>query len=436
MAPAKGMFVPIPESMASKPIFASKPQKGSREVMVNDKRWVIGSDHPLNIEGKLQTLSAFDIRHGKLIFILLHEFKMEHEDFHTKRIDWNRTIQFSVYELCQKYYGYVDGKRYDAIKALLFDLEHTLIKIHDEEARSAVSFKILSGASYRERYNKKESEHPELWLEHVTLDPNFIIHVLNLEKLLHIRLDVLLSLSNQLAAAIYTYIPSRAFKASKDKPFTINLSTLFEQLGESVPKYKSQRKEKLKRNRGRANIDILRDLDGQRITNGVLRVVLADTADKKDYKLLFWAEEKSLREKKFRTTDTYKIWRETNKSEESFDILTRKLPALEFDEIEIITSDLGIDLGKSHTYLMLAKAIIGEYLFNDLLGDIKQKIMENKNVGNAFAYFTWGVEREIRDYSEDHFLYVNNKNKPDTSVEQLDLGIPSVDDIIPLDEIN
>ena len=432
MNSAKGTYAPLPETMASKPIFASKPQKGSREVMVNDKRWVIGSDHPLDVEGKMKTLSAFDIRHGKLIFILLHEFKMEHEDFKTNRIDWNRSIQFSVYELCQLYFGHVNGQKYRAIKALLFDLEHTLIKIFEEDDKSAISFKILGGASYREKYNKKASEHPELWLEHVTLDPNFITHVLNLEKMLHIRLDVLLALSNKLAAAIYTYIPSRAFKASKEKPFSITLTTLLGQLGETIPKHKSKRKEKFARNRGTANFDVLRDLDGQRITNGILRVVMTDTVDKSDYKLLFWAEEKSLREKKFRTTDTYKLWRETNKSEESFDTLTRKMPSLEFEEIDIITSDLNIDLKTSHVYLCLAKALIGDFQFNDLLGDMKQKMNERNNINNTFAYLTWGVEAVIKQFNEDHFLYVNNKDKPDTSVEQLAFDIPTVDDITPM----
>jgi len=417
--------------MASKPIFASKVQKGSREVMVNDQRWIIGSDNPLNVDGKLQTLPAFDIRHGKLIFILLHEFKMVHEDFKTNRIEWNRSIQFSVYELCQKYYGNCDGKSYRSIKSLLFDLEHTIMEIFDKDD-SSISFNIIGSSSYRKKRQKKDIKHPELWLEHVTLDPNFIEHVLNLEKLLNIRLDVLLGLSNKLAAAIYTYIPSRAVKCTQDKPFSIALTTLLEQLGESVPKHKSKRKEKIVRMRGNNKSDILQDLDGQRLTNGVLRVVMVDTVDKKDYKLQFWAEEKTLREKKFRTTDTYALWRETNKSEESFDTLTRNLPSLEFEEIQMITGDLGIELKDTNIYFCMAKALIGEYLFNDLLGDIKQKVNENKNVANPFAYFTWGVERFIREYTEDHFLYVNNKNKPDTSAEQLDLGIPSIDDIEPL----
>ena len=98
----------------------------------------------------------------------------------------------------------------------------------------------------------------------------------------------------------------------------------------------------------------------------------------------------------------------------------------------MITKDLGIDIGKSNTYLCLSKAIMGDYLFNDLLGDIKQKINENNNVNNSFAYFTRGVARNIKEYSEEHFLHVNNKNKPDTSSEQLSFDIPNVGDITPL----
>jgi len=40
----------------------------------------------------------------------------------------------------------------------------------------------------------------------------------------------------------------------------------------------------------------------------------------------------------------------------------------------MITSDLDIELKTSHVYLSLTKALIGEYQFNDLLGDIKWTI--------------------------------------------------------------
>ena len=143
-------------------------------------------------------------------------------------------------------------------------------------------------ARRRDALQAVSSQH-EMWLDRVSLSPEFFGLMRRWEELAQIRLDVLNSLKSTKAQAIYTYIPSRAVHHGKDDPFQIKAANILEQIGAPVPQHKSVRKKVFCQHGDKS---ILNQLDGAEIANGArLRVVIEETRDGSDMKLIFWTEQ-------------------------------------------------------------------------------------------------------------------------------------------------
>ena len=268
----------VPREMIVAPFFAAVKQSQEREIVVDGKRWVIGLEHPT----KRRPSPALDMRHGRACFALL-SFR--------ERLQNGREIFFSMNEFCRRYASSQGGRYARDILNILFDLQETWVarEIDGEEVeyfQILGDIKIHQKAARRRDAIKALSMQQEMWLDRVTLSPEFFGLLKRWEELARICLDVLISLRSPKAQAIYTYIPSRAVHRTKSEPFSIKLATILEQIGAPVPAAKSKRKQVFTQNKN----SILSQLNGAKIIDGILRTELVETRDGSDFKLIFWVE--------------------------------------------------------------------------------------------------------------------------------------------------
>lgn len=357
----------VPKQFMTAPIFASQPQKESRELEVFGKKWTIGAPDPL--EQKKKPKPALDIRHGKLIFLMLSKFNFIDEKANT--------INFSIYELAEQYFGVYGGAQHRKIKELLKDLRDTFVRIQEKENES-VSFTVIKGANYREKYRKKDRNQPELWLENIQLSEIFIKTLVDWSNLMHIQLNEIFRMKTPLAAAIYTYIPSRAMERKKEAPFEITLTVLLEQLGEKIPEKKALRKQKFLRKDSRYDIDVVSDLDKAILNSGkILRCIMTETVDDKDYKLQLWVERP---EKLPPSGALWEAWSYSGGTIEEWNEHMSRLYLIRWNPYEEDAFSEFDNWEESETFFRMAKSLLGDLHFTEILGEVKNCIREGRDI--------------------------------------------------------
>jgi hypothetical protein len=172
-------------------------------------------------------LRGLDIRHAELIFKLFAFFR-------DNNIDFNHKVDISYYKLL-KIIGWERSKQnLEKLKDVLGDLSSIWTTIVTE--KEIKTFRILSASANWDPQNPENAN-----LEYISFDPTFLEFLGNVELFLSIRLDILNTMTSNIAKTIYLYIPSRALKNTKATPFRITLTNLFNQIKISIPKYKSLR---------------------------------------------------------------------------------------------------------------------------------------------------------------------------------------------------
>ncbi len=277
----------LPQVFTQNPIFASKPQKGMREVQLpNGDIWKIGVKDPFSRD--LEPKPALDVRHGKLLAIIFSKFK----------IDRKVKMEFSVRELARAMYGdNFNSKQKINIIKLLGDMRDTWLSTQIDGA--TIPFPLIKYIqASKGGKNKKKGRNQEdiFYLDYIEFHELFIDYMNNYMKdMFDINLYQLLNIHNRIVAAIYLYIPSRAVKFNKkpmNNTFDITLTKLLADIGETVPKKKSDRKRKFqhfRKDKPEKSIDLVTELNNLVVSDGRnLRCQLIETKDKKDWKLCFW----------------------------------------------------------------------------------------------------------------------------------------------------
>jgi len=363
----------VPKDFVTAPLFPSKKQKEPREIMVGDVKWEIGIPEPSTD----QTPSpALDISHLRACFTLL-----SFRDPSKPELD----IHFSMNEFCKRYADSRGGRYGRELLDIILNLRKTWISrtlpngdLHE--------FTILGRVDvYRKIPRKKNTKlanpnQRELWLDCVTLHPYFFTILVDTAR---IRLDVLNSITSRLAQSIYSYIPSRAVHHTKTDPFEITATKLLEQLAENVPPHKSRRLEKFKGAK-KDRKSVIEQLDGLELINGRLRVDIAQTADKSDWKLLFWAEDV----KQIETLPKVAVKGSQSKllnfyinhrgTKQQFNQLMKKCTPLDYYQTDMLKM-AGIDYKGSESFFEMVKAIIGEGHFNMILAEFKNDVNEGRS---------------------------------------------------------
>ena len=294
--------------MVVAPFFAALKQTQQREIVVDGRRWMIGLDHPT----KRRPSPALDMRHGRACFTLL-SFR--------DRLRNGREIFFSMNEFCRRYASSQGGRYASDILNVLFDLQETWVAREVDDGKVEY-FQILGDIKIHQKTARRRDAlkalamQQEMWLDRVTLSPEFFGLMRRWEELARICLHVLTSIRSPKAQAIYTYIPSRAVHHTRSRPFEINLATILEQIGAPVPAAKSRRKQVFVQNRN----SILSQLNGAEVVDGVLRAELAETHDGSDFKLLFWVDKAKAREPVAppKTSRMLEAWMRSGRSRAAF----------------------------------------------------------------------------------------------------------------------
>jgi len=370
------------------PFFAAVKQTQEREIIVDGKRWVIGLDHPT----KRKASPALDMRHGRACFALL-SFR--------DRMQNGREIFFSMNEFCRRYASSQSGRYATDILNVLFDLQETWVAREIDDGKVEYfqilgDIKIHQKTARRREALKALSMQQEMWLDRVTLSPEFFGLLKRWEELARICLHVLTSIRSPKAQAIYTYVPSRAVHRTKRKPFAINLATILEQIGAPVPSAKSKRKQIFTQN----NNSILSQLNGAEIIGGILRAELAETRDGSDYKLIFWVESGTGPEPLTpepvappKTPRMLEAWLQSGRSQASFRERLRNAGPLPHHHLELLER-AGVRLEKTTRFFAMAWALLGPR-FERVLSEAKGDAMEGDEGRNPTGRLIYRMLHEI-----------------------------------------
>ena len=374
----------VPREMITAPFFAAVKQSQEREIVVDGRRWVIGIKHPT----KRRSSPALDMRHGRACFTLL-SFR--------DRLQNEREIFFSMNEFCLRYASSQGGRYAGDILNILFDLQETWVA-REVDGGKVEYFQILGDIKIHQKTARRHdalkalSMQNEMWLDRVTLSPEFFGLLKRWEELARICLDVLTSIRSPKAQAIYTYIPSRAVHHTKSEPFSIRLATILEQIGAPVPAAKSKRKQVFTQNRN----SILSQLNGAEIIDGILRAELAETRDGSDFKLSFWVEKNDASEpiappKKSKMLEA---WKNGGRSQTSFQERLKKAKGLEYYHRELLEL-AGVKLEKTEKFFQMAYALLGPR-FEKILSEAKGDTLEGNHGNNPTGRLIYRILHELK----------------------------------------
>lgn len=377
----------VPKDMVTKPFFPAVQQDGPRTVVVSENTtYLIGYRDEKAF--KYGIAKSFDIRHGRLIVILLgflerHKMKQSQED--KKPIPLN----LSIYQIGKIYFQKTrpNKREYDEILSLLGDLRSIAVKYQNEEdfrVFSILSFGMGGGV-------KDENKSGRIEITNIHISEDFVNYFLNVETL-NIRSDVLFSLKSNMAMAIYFYVPSRAAKRSKSNPFTITLENLLKEVAKGKTfKSKSERLRVLYEPAW--NRDIFKELDGKETLTGILRAAYEDAGT--DYHAVFWIE-------KFEESATGSTFMEFVLNKHGFpkEKLQKLMspPLNEYAEQKL--KDI-VDLEQSRQFYTMCQNIMGHIKFNSIVGQLAMELACGTGISSAGAVLGHRLKLAIEKYLED-----------------------------------
>ena len=368
----------VPKDFVTAPFFTARKTPGPRALTINDVRWTIGIPHPTK---RGVASPALDMRHGRACFALL-SFR--------DRLQ-GRDIHFSLNEFCHRYAQSQGGRYSREILDILFELRETWVrreilkpgqnqnddkdphKNYDKDF-TIIGEIMLARKPVRRRDAIRKLEQRELWLDRVSLTPEFFSLFEDWEKLARIRLDVLTAITSPTAQAIYTFIPSRAVHHSKSDPFKIGLALLLQQIALPVPPHKSVRKKIFTQHR----TSVIAQLDGKEILDGVLRVSLAETKDGSDYNFLAWVEKGANAKPALPPASKSKLldtWRAGGRSKQEFDRRVKTAQPLSDYHKELLQKSRAV-LDGNERFFQLAAALLGQGKFEQILSEAKGDALE------------------------------------------------------------
>jgi hypothetical protein len=357
----------IPQIWGKNPIFAAVKQENTTVVKLSDGAvWKMGVQPPFGKITNPDYLKGFDVRHAEVIFKLL-AFYREND------IDFSHKVDISYYKLLQIIGWKRCSKNLKTLKEILADLNNiwTQIIVNDDHY---IKFQILSAEETGYLHNSKEN--PKL--RYIQFAPTFLEFLGDIEKFFSIRLDIFNSLSSGIAKAIYLYIPSRALKSTKKRPFRITLTNLYRQINIKVPVYKSDRLRKITQHKR----PIIAQLDHALINyNKKLRVTLEKAKDNGDYNFCAWVEELSEKDLTVPGKDSLRSWfingqKHIGDSSPKFDELIKNIEPLDWYQIETL-KEAEIDWEKSRVFLEQSKALLGRTKFDELCSDVKSRVLSS-----------------------------------------------------------
>lgn len=336
---------------------------------VSERRYEIGGFHPLRPE---LHPPALDVRHGRAIFALL-SFRT-YED--------TPVISFSFNEFCRRYASSNGGRYARAIKQIVADLMDSYIRVTDLKTRVSHEYRLIERIDIERRPIRRRDAalandpQMEMWFNGCELSPEFYAMLNHLTELQLLKLDVLTAIRSPLGQSIYLYIPSRAVHHDEDNPFEISLTKLLEQVSFPIPKFKSKRRELFTKHE-EAGRSILQQIDGVETLTGIFHAKLSETIDGSDWKLQAWVEKTPRRAITGENSKLISAYLKSGRSREYLDQALSIIPDLSDHELYLLDK-ANVDVPKAERYLRMAKAILKEVRFVELLSEAKADALEGR----------------------------------------------------------
>lgn len=382
-------LVKAPKDYLIGPVFAARPQDGSREITIGHRRYQIGGFHPLNDAIRPP---ALDVRHARAIFTLL-SFRKDGET--------SPLIQFSFYEFCRRYANSNGGRYARAIKSILYDLTNSFIRVTDARSGIGHQYRLIERIDIETRPPRRRdsklaaTSQQEMFFNGCTLSPEFLGLLGDIAELQHLKLDVFTSIRAPLAQAIYLYIPSRACHHSEGSPFEITLANLLKEVSYPVPKHKSVR-HKIFTQREETGQSIIQQLDRLETVKAIFRIRLVETKDGKDWKVQAWVE--GCRNQPRLLSGNSKLIAAWMNSGRKLELLRQRLDAaapLNDYEMELLEK-AAVRVKGNERFFTLAKAMLPPAQFTGLLAEAKGDELEGRKAKkNPTARLIWRIKSAI-----------------------------------------
>jgi hypothetical protein len=387
----------VPRDWLNGPVFSPKKQVSIREVAVNKNIWRMGIPNPLTNVPSTQ----IDMTHVRVLLGVLSFWRGDNP------------MSMSIRELARRASGSFGGAYFKLLRQKLGELRDYWIGVElengDKRMFPALSRVEITVRNVRSRKadqqetlplddwavvkkHGKDTSGTHVQLDNVMLAPEFVELLLDWTQLMHVRLDVMRSLTSDVAQAIYLFIPSRAVHHTREAPWKISLTTLFEQLGMAVPHSKSVRKKILTQHR----TSVMHQLNNAPVLKGFLRVSLRLNKEKTDWLLLAWVEvEEKLPDLFTSESPLVEAWRKSGRPESDLAKLLRAaLPEMPGD-----TKDLAkiasVDLEKSERFLRLCVLLLGKNKLHRMLAELKVEVIEGRGPHNPTGTLIWRLLTEI-----------------------------------------
>ena len=269
------------------------------------------------------------------------------------------------------------GQRIAALRDDLENLEGYWIRTHRPwltDGPHSVSEKLIQfkkNTSYKDGKPHSIENVSAEWIESFAMNSNFL-KVINQDGRA-VRLDVLNSFQSEMLQLWYLVIPALAShpNISASNPWERTLRNLFHVAGVS---FKSWGAKDFRLARGGKLA--VEQLDGAATLNGRLRVKLALTSDRDDWKLQAWIEKPPKQRVPYNPDGfLYTYWMAAGKTQQEFEERLRRIASLSSYDIELLEiARYPYRRAGDAMFLKQAKALLGEHRFTFALSRAKDSI--------------------------------------------------------------
>ena len=397
--PQKAEYALTIKDWLKAPIFSPVKQTAPREVEVtNDKGqshlWRMGVPNPLNQKPS----SRIDMSHARVLLAILSFWRHQNP------------VSLSLSELarrCANAEG--GGSYYKRLRGKIEDLRQYWIELETPNgqhrifpalARVEVTLHPKSPNAPASRQGRLALEGPaavpagRILLDNVELAPEFAEFLIGFADYMHFRLDVLRNMPSDVAQAIYLYLPSRAVHHTRQNPWQITLTNLYNELGLKVASAKSLRKKVLVQHRR----SVLSQLNGAPVLKGTLRATLRLNQAGTDWMLLAWTEtDEKLLDPNESNSQLAQAWRDSGRPEKEFQTLLKAPLRPLTDEDHALCEAARIDLNGTERFLRLCKTILSGPVFRRQLAELKVDVIESRGVQNPTGALIWRLLQAIRE---------------------------------------
>lgn len=371
----------VPKDWLTNPLFLAGEQPPGRCVLFRGTEWTMGIPNPFKSS---EPSSRIDFNHIRLFIALL-----------SLRFPGLPTINASIRQICAAY-GWPHGStQRRLIKGMIHDLRNYWIRVTDVSASKILEFSLIHGVALEKELGAQTSSGERQvreFVDDLRIHPHFETMLQDVERILHVRVDVLNSLPTNTARALYLYIPSRAIhQLNGHSRWSIRTQTLLEQVGVACPPHPSLVKRVLDRS--------VAPLDGVGLLGPILRCNIVYDKPKNPC-IEFWTER---REPKKSFADSVI---------EKDGVLVSILKAQGWSTAQIRTrlqeharvpshilerlNRCSVNTDRDQVFLEIACTLIGVDKFEFIVSDLYQDVIGGKLSGSASAILNHRLKDAVK----------------------------------------